>query len=62
MVSFDIANDARGHELGSALFALGSLTNVLIDGNAVTVTVRAEADWATLEEGVKAALLAHRVA
>ena len=62
MVSFDIPSDARHHALGTALFALGDLTNVVIDGNCVTITVRAEADWATVEDGARAALEDHRAA
>ncbi len=50
--SFFKAADAAGDPLGSALFSVAGVTNVLISGDWITVSKRAEAGWREVKAGV----------
>jgi hypothetical protein len=54
--SYFKAQDAAGDPMAAALFAVPGVTNVLINGDWVTVSKRPEASWGEVKRGVEAAL------
>jgi hypothetical protein len=54
--SYFKAEDAAGDALAAALFAVPGVTNLLINGDWITVSKRPEADWKKIKAGVEAAL------
>lgn len=54
--SYFSAPEARGDALGSALFAIGGITNVLIGDGWVTVNKSPEALWDPIKSGVERVL------
>jgi hypothetical protein len=48
LLSFRSSAEAESHPLGSALFALGGVTDVLILPSFLTLTVEAGTDWDAL--------------
>jgi hypothetical protein len=54
--SYFKAEDAAGDELGSRLFAIAGVTNVLINGDWVTVSKRADVGWAGVKREVERVL------
>jgi hypothetical protein len=54
--SFFKAADAAGDPLGSALFSVAGVTNVLISGDWITVSKRPEAGWREVKAGVERVL------
>lgn len=51
--SFFKAADAAGDELGTALFAIPGVTNILIQDRWLTVCKSPEADWKGIKAGVE---------
>ena len=54
--SFRSADEASGDPLASALFGVEGVTNVLMNGDWVSVNKSREASWRTVKAGVKRAL------
>lgn len=59
MGAFSSAAEAEGDPLGSALFALPGVHNVLVLPAFVTVTKRPDTDWNALLPGVERVLTEH---
>ena len=56
--SFFPAADAAADPLGAALFSVTGVTNILINGDWITVSKRPEAQWREIKEGVERVLRA----
>lgn len=54
--SFFRPADAAGDPLGSALFAVAGVTNILINGDWITVSKSPEAAWREVKAGVERVL------
>ncbi|MBL4590499.1 MAG: NifU N-terminal domain-containing protein [Phycisphaerales bacterium] len=54
--SFFAADQARSDPLGSALFGIDGVTNVLIHTNFICINKSQDSKWATIEQAVKAVL------
>lgn len=54
--SYFNADQATGDPLGSALFGIGGVTNVLIGNGWITVNKAGEASWKTIRAGVERVL------
>jgi len=54
--SYFKAADAAGDPLGAALFSVAGVTNVLINGDWITVSKSPEAGWREVKAGVERAL------
>lgn len=50
--SYFSADEARDDPLASRLFGIPGVTNVLINGDWITVSKRAESDWRTVRAGI----------
>jgi hypothetical protein len=51
--SYFDASAAGSDEVGSALFGIEGVTNVLINGDWVTVSKRSDAEWGPIRAGVE---------
>ncbi len=54
--SFFKASDAAADPLGAALFSVAGVTNVLINGDWITVSKRPDAAWREVKAGVERVL------
>jgi NFU1 iron-sulfur cluster scaffold homolog, mitochondrial len=54
--SYFRAEDAAGDDVGSRLFAIGRITNILISADWVTVSKRPEAAWGPIRKAVEQVL------
>jgi hypothetical protein len=54
--SYFKAEDAAGDPLAAGLFGIGDVTNVLINGDWITVSKTPAADWGTVKAGIERVL------
>jgi hypothetical protein len=54
--SYFRAEEAAGDPLGAGLFGVGGVTNVLINGDWITVSKSPEAEWGLVKAGIERVL------
>lgn len=59
MASFNSAEEAVGHDLGAALFAIEGVANVFILPQFLTVTKHPDVRWKKLQPAIEAVLQTH---